>query len=69
MSNVKKTKELQGYVDKFIPPVCANCKNYNSEKVKRDGMFGGVYIDESKKRCSIGGFAVKKMGTCDLHNW
>lgn len=67
MSKQSEAKERQGYVAKVIPVVCSNCKHYHSVVTKREGMFGGVYNDESEKRCGLGGFAVKKMGCCNEH--
>lgn len=65
MSKQTQAKEAQGYVPKAVPQVCCNCAHFVSDKVEREGCFGGVYVDEKNLRCGIGGFAVKKMGTCN----
>jgi hypothetical protein len=68
MSKQGEAKKDQNYRE--VPNTCSNCANYQSVKVKKtyEG-FGGVsqWEEEKGKRCSIGGFAVKKMATCDLH--
>jgi len=65
MSKQSEAKEKQGYVPKAIPQTCGNCAHFMSDKVEREGYFGGSYVDEKSMRCGIGGFAVKKMGTCN----
>lgn len=67
VSKQSEAKERQGYVEKVIPMVCSNCQHYQSKVTAREGVFGGVYHDESEKRCGLGGFAVKKMGGCKEH--
>ena len=62
MSKQSKAKEAQGYT--MEQSTCANCTHYSSKVVEIKGIFGGVYCNESNKRCSIGGFAVKKTATC-----
>lgn len=64
MSKQSEAKERQQYVPKYEPAVCMNCAHYSSDVVERNAVFGGTYKDESNKRCGLGGFAVKKMGTC-----
>ena len=64
MSKQSAAKDFQGYTT--AQHVCATCTHYASQKVDYEGVFGGTYINESNKRCSIGGFAVKKMATCNL---
>lgn len=61
MSKQSEAKERQQYVPKYEPAVCMNCVHYSSNVVDR---FGGTYKEENNKRCGLGGFAVKKMGTC-----
>jgi hypothetical protein len=65
MSKQSEAKEKQGYVPKAIPQTCGNCGHFLSTKAKCAGYFGGEYIDEKNLRCGVGGFAVKKMGTCN----
>lgn len=70
--NVSKQSEArvrQGYVAKVLPMVCSNCKHYESKVTTREGVLGGVWHDESEKRCGLGGFAVKKMGGCNEHRY
>lgn len=67
MSKQSEAKERQGYVPRAIPATCANCAHFTSYVVTRTGVFVGTYHDESNKRCAKGGFAVKKMGTCNEH--
>jgi len=66
MSKQSEAKERQGYTPKAIPirQTCANCVNYKSDITEKAGIFGGVYRKESNRRCTLGGFAVKKSGTC-----
>jgi hypothetical protein len=58
MSRQSEAKAKQGYVPK--PQTCSNCLHFHSEIVDRK------YLGEEKNlRCGIGGFAVKKMATCN----
>ncbi len=57
MTKIERAKKEQGYTPHVIPQTCGNCGHYTF-------VFGGTYLDESNKRCGIGGFAVKKMGGC-----
>jgi hypothetical protein len=63
MSKQSEVKKRQGYTDRAIPQVCMNCASFSFEI----GCHGGnpEYPREMNFRCRIGGFAVKKMGTCD----
>ena len=63
MSKKSEAKERQGYVPKFIPNVCGNCLHFRSEIVKTRGTYG-LWTKETNMRCEIGGFKVKKQGTC-----
>lgn len=81
MSKVSDEKTKRGYREK--PDTCANCEYLDSEimlpawmaeRNKRDleqGRWPSYDIEkhgvEKKLRCSSGGFAVKKMATCDYH--
>lgn len=64
MSKQSEAKDRQQYTPKLIPNVCGNCAHYKSSTTTRQGIFGGTYTDEANKHCGIGGFAVKKMGSC-----
>jgi hypothetical protein len=39
--------------------------NYRSVLIKNE--WGGM--DEKKRRCTLGGFAVKRKSTCDFHRF
>lgn len=63
MSGQSEAKEAQGYVAKATPQTCGNCVNYRSYKQLKVAPFG-KYESETNMRCGLGGFKVKKMGTC-----
>ena len=68
MSKQSEAKKEQNYRE--APDSCANCVNYESQLVEKTyGAWNGkqTWTEEKGKRCSIGGFAVKKMATCDRH--
>lgn len=75
MSKQSEAKAAQGYIDKAIPKTCGNCANFVYEMALPDwmrvqnqgepGKWGDVHKQEQNKRCGLGGFAVKKMGTCN----
>lgn len=65
MSKQSEAKERQGYVERPVPQTCANCRNYGSDFVTRKHAFG-EWTDEKNRRCTLGGFAVKKQATCKL---
>ena len=80
ISKVEQKKQAQGYVAKYDAPICGNCPNMTSEEefpawVKKqhpdlsDGdLFQKGYLKyETNVRCGIGGFAVKKQGSCLKH--
>lgn len=64
MSKQSKAKERQGYVPKAIPSTCATCAHFTSAIEERKS-WGRTYQHESNLRCGKGGFAVKKLGTCN----
>lgn len=64
MSKKSEAKEKQGYVAKAVPQKCGNCAHYRFD-MKRFSCFGGDWEEEVNRRCAIGGFAVKEMGTCN----
>lgn len=68
MSKESEARKKQGYVPKAVPQVCMNCVNFKSEIVKRKD-YGFEYEKETNQRCAIGGFAVKKMGSCNEFSW
>lgn len=66
MSKQSEAKANQGYVAKPVPKTCMNCQHYRSDLIDRPPTRNGViYTDEKNLRCGIGGFAVKKMATCN----
>lgn len=65
MSKQGEAKAAQGYIDKVVPKVCSGCRHYKSDMFELKGAFGESYKEEKNKRCGIGGFAVKKLGTCN----
>jgi len=64
MSKQQEAKIRQNYVPKAIPQVCSTCTNYTCDSTTHQHAFGS-YTKTSNQRCKIGGFAVKKTGTCD----
>ncbi len=67
MSKQSESKLSQGYEPKPVPKTCANCQHFKSDNaLSYVGAFDGKeYFKESNLRCGIGGFAVKKMATCN----
>ena len=59
MSKQQDAKVAQNYRDKPEWPECRNCANFSSDVI--DGFT------EKNMRCSLGGFKVMKLGTCDKH--
>jgi hypothetical protein len=72
-------KEAQGYDPTPAARTCSNCAHKASEMALADWMvrdnakraaaglriaFGEVNKVERSLRCGVGGFAIKKMGTC-----
>ena len=68
MSKIATAKIVQQYKEKAHLPVCGNCANYLSTIEEIPSVISGrpPYTNETKRRCGIGGFAIKKMGTCSL---
>jgi len=67
MSKQSQAKLAQGYEQKPIPKTCANCIHFKSDKeVIKSAYSSNQYTKESNLRCGIGGFAVKKMATCNM---
>lgn len=74
MSKQSKAKEDQGYVPKAIPETCGACRScvpVMGEVMRyKDDSFaiGGTHLvsEQVSQKCGIGGFAVKKMGTCSM---
>jgi exo-beta-1,3-glucanase (GH17 family) len=56
----KNIKEAIGYNPKPVHASCMNCEHYRSDLIESKS-FG--------HRCGLYGFAVKKMGVCNEHQW
>lgn len=67
MSQQAEAKKAQNYRE--TPDTCSNCGHYQSKMVEKTytGFQTHTWNEEKGKRCSLGGFAVKKMATCDVH--
>ena len=70
MSKQTEAKERQAYTPKAIPQTCGNCAHFTADRVNRNAAYMGqagvtAYWEDTNMRCGIGGFAVKKMGTCN----
>jgi hypothetical protein len=66
MSKQKNAKKEQGYEAKPVFPMCSNCAHFQSDFITDKGYFG-EFTMEKNLRCGIGGFAVKKQGSCQQH--
>lgn len=76
MSKQSEAKERQQYTPKFIAGVCGNCAHFACDialpdwmarqNIERPGQWDiASYGQEGNKRCTLGGFAVKKGGSCN----
>jgi len=65
--------ERQQYTPKFIAGVCGNCAYMKVDlelpawMKKQPGVWGDEFRQEKNHRCAIGGFSVKKLGSCAEH--
>lgn len=69
MSKIQKIKDEHGYIAKLIPNTCGNCANRTFDNVQVNAPTSWNpkgYWQEKNVRCSIGGFAVKAQGSCNL---
>lgn len=72
MSKQTEAKERQQYTPKAIPNLCGNCANRKFDRVDTNEESAKKfphsniqpYFQDVNQRCGIGGFAIKKMGTC-----
>lgn len=68
MSKQSDAKQQQGYTPKAIPQTCMNCKHFMFDTVQTvaptEWRPDGWHEDKNL-RCLLGGFAVKKMATCN----
>lgn len=66
MSKQSEAKAAQGYIAKPVPKTCMNCQHYKVEVTQTKSAYSSyIYNKESNLRCRLGGFAVKKMATCN----
>lgn len=65
MSKQSEAKARQCYIPKAVPNVCGNCAYFASDKTPMGNPFGSSWTHENNMRCRLGGFAVRKMGTCN----
>ena len=68
MSRQSESKERQGYVSKAVPKTCMNCVNFAVDIVAREyRVFAATrtLYEEKNMRCTIGGFKVMKMASCN----
>ena len=65
--------EAQQYTPKFVAGVCGNCTHMRLDlelpawMQKQPGVWDDKYKLEKNHRCGIGGFPVKKLGSCCEH--
>jgi len=64
MSKQSEAKEKQGYVPKAKPKTCVNCKHFAHEQILMKTPWSS-YTKDTNLRCTLGGFKVMKMGTCN----
>lgn len=81
MSTQSQAKKEQDYVPKAIPQTCGVCRNCvalmgdvlrykDTFRYKDTSNYtsGGTHLvrEQVSQKCGIGGFVVKKMGTCAM---
>jgi hypothetical protein len=70
MSKQSEAKAKQGYIS-VLERACSNCAHFKRDRIlPKMYVAGGRFDKEENKvdanlRCGLGGFAVKKMGTCN----
>lgn len=74
MSKQTDAKTRQGYSPKAVPHTCGNCRHclpvmgevlaYINPQSFMDGTH--MVPTQVSQKCGLGGFAVKKMGTCEV---
>lgn len=69
MSKQSEAKKIQNYNPKPTPAECSNCREFQKESTFTHEWFGKKYYRDKNLRCGIGGFAVKKRGTCTNHKF
>jgi len=61
---IEDRKNAQGFMKDG--PKCVNCNYYESEKIERSSPHD-TYVEEKRKRCSLGAFATGKTCWCKHH--
>jgi len=77
MSKQTDAKEKQGYVAKVIPMTCSNCTHCEPVMGERLAYIDptcsakGTHMAPTQvgQKCGIGGFSVKKLGSCNRHEF
>ena len=64
-SRQQVARQRQKYEDKPQLKICESCEHYRSTYVETD--WGGY--EEKRRRCALGGFAVKRKGSCAAHEF
>lgn len=64
MNEPIKAKAKQGYVAKKPHETCATCQHFAKETAI-EGIYGCSWIEKKNLHCTLGDFAVKKMGWCN----
>jgi len=65
MSKQSEAKEKQGYVAIPLPKTCCNCAYFRVAVEHTKPAWGTEYQKETNLYCSVGGFAVTWMATCN----
>jgi len=62
--------EAQNYDPKPVYPICRNCMYYTST-FREVGAYKVMsqYVEESNRRCGLGGFTIELTATCDMHQF
>lgn len=74
MTKSAKAKKEQDYTPKLIPQTCGVCQHCAPvmgqvlRYIDPDSYLSGTHMvsEPVSQKCGIGGFAVKKMGSCGL---
>ena len=63
MSKQQNAKDAQGYIEKPILRICANCIRMQTVRTFPDLKYPGYWKDTDT--CLIGDFRVKRQATCN----